>query len=219
MFTSAKLFVDDTTIPVLDSGRGRTKTGRLWVIARDDRPRCGPDPLAVLCLYCPDRRAERLAEHLRRFEGVLLVDCYTGFEQPDDIALTACWAHAHGEFHEIERTNGSLIADEAVRRTANLHLIARKIQDCSLDERQRVRTEQTRPLIDDLKVWTERELHAVPPRGGLADAIRYFRTRCPALSRFLDDGRIEIDSSTFEFAIQPIALGCKNTCSPDPMAG
>lgn len=213
VFASTKLFADDTPIPVLDPGRGRTKTGRLWVYARDDRPWGGPDPPAALYLYSPDRRAERPVAHLGGFKGVLQVDGYAGFEQltaKGDIALAACWAHARRKFHEIEQATGSPIAAEALRRIADLYLIEKRIRGCSPDERQRVRTEQTRPLIDTLKVWMERELHRVPPRGGLADAIRYALTRWLALCRFLEDGRIEIDSNTVERAIRPIALGRKN---------
>lgn len=213
MLASTKLFADDTPIPVLDPGRGRTKTGRLWVYARDNRPWGGPDPPAALYLYSPDRRAERPAAHLRGFTGVLQVDGYAGFEQltaSGDIRLAACWAHARRKFHEIEQATGSPIAAEALRRIAGLYAVEKTIRGCSPDERQRVRTVQTKPLIDELKAWMERELYRVPPRGGLADAIRYALTRWPALCRFLDDGRIEIDSNTIERAIRPIALGRKN---------
>ena len=81
VFASQTLFADDTPIPVLDPGRGRTKTGRLWVYARDDRPWCGPDPPAAVYLYSPDRRAERPAAHLAKFRGVVQVDGYPGFER------------------------------------------------------------------------------------------------------------------------------------------
>ncbi|MBI1362213.1 MAG: IS66 family transposase, partial [Alphaproteobacteria bacterium] len=67
VFASGKLFADDTPLPVLDPGRGRTKTGRLWVYARDDRPWGGPDPPAALYIYSPDRRAERPVSHLAAF--------------------------------------------------------------------------------------------------------------------------------------------------------
>ncbi len=213
VFASTKLFADDTPIPVLDPGRGRTKTGRLWVYARDDRPWGGPDPPAAVYLYSQDRRAERPVAHLARFKGVLQVDGYAGFEQltaSGDIRLAACWAHARRKFYEIEQATGSPIATEGLRRIAGLYAIETMIRGCSPDERRRMRTEQTRPLVDGLKVWMERELHRVPPRGGLADAIRYALTRWPALCRFLEDGRVEIDSNTVERAIRPIALGRKN---------
>jgi transposase len=104
VFSSQTLFADDTPIPVLDPGRGRTRTGRLWVYARDDRPWCGPDPPAALYLYSPDRRAERPASHLANFKGVVHVDGYPGFDRLRDggnIQLAACWAHARRKFYEV----------------------------------------------------------------------------------------------------------------------
>jgi hypothetical protein len=106
VFGSTKLFVDDTPIPVLDPGRGRTKTGRLWVYARDDRPWSGPEPPAAVYFYSPDRKAERPAAHLQDFRGVLQVDGYAGFERlttPGDIVLAACWAHSRRKFYDLCR--------------------------------------------------------------------------------------------------------------------
>ena len=105
VFASPKLFADNTPIPVLDPGRGRTKTGRLWVYARDDRPWSGADPPAAVYLYSPDRRAERPVSHLVRFKGVVQVDGYPGFERltgSGDIVLAACWAHARRKFYEVQ---------------------------------------------------------------------------------------------------------------------
>lgn len=93
VFASQKLFADDTPVPVLDPGRGRTRTGRLWVYARDDRPWAGPDPPAAVYLYSPDRRAERPAAHLKTFCGILQVDGYAGFERltaRGTVQLAAC---------------------------------------------------------------------------------------------------------------------------------
>src|SRR6202023_1057413 len=119
VFGSTKLFADDTPIPVLDPGRGRTKTGRLWVYARDDRPWSGPEPPAAVYFYSPDRKAERPAAHLQDFRGVLQVDGYAGFERltaPGDIVLAACWAHARRKFYDLHEATGSPIAAEALRR-------------------------------------------------------------------------------------------------------
>jgi len=198
---------------VLDPGRGRTKTGRLWVYARDDRPWCGPDPPAALYLYSPDRKAERPASHLERFKGVLQVDGYAGFEKltgNGDIALAACWAHTRRQFYEVHQATGSPIAEEALRRIGALYAIESSIRGFTAEERLGRRRAQTLPLINDLEPWLERELHRVPPRSGLAEAIRYALSRWTALCRFLDDGRIALDTNTVERAIRPIALGRKN---------
>jgi hypothetical protein len=110
VFASGKLFADDTPIPVLDPGRGRTRTGRLWNYVRDDRPWNGPDPPAAVYFYSTDRRAERPAAHLAQFRGVLQVDGYAGFETlatGGTITLAACWAHARRKFYDIHQATGS----------------------------------------------------------------------------------------------------------------
>jgi transposase len=213
VFASQKLFADDTPIPVLDPGRGRTKTGRLWVYARDDRPWNGPDPPAAVYLYSPDRRAERPASHLAQFRGVVQVDGYPGFERlrtGGKILLAACWAHARRKFYEVHQATGSPVAAEALRRIAELYAVETAIRGQTAETRQGVRRTKSLPLVGAMKTWLEAELGRVPPRGGLADAIRYALTRWSALCRFLDDGRVELDTNTVERAIRPIALGRKN---------
>src|SRR6202790_1358343 len=213
VFGSTKLVADDTPIPVLNPGRGRTKTGRLWVYARDDRPWFGPEPPAAVYFYSPDRKAERPAAHLQAFRGVLQVDGYAGFERltaPGDIVLAACWAHARRKFYDLHEATGSPIAAEALRRIAELYAIERSIQGSTADARRHVRNTSARPLIEMMKPWLGMELGRVPPAGPLAEAIRYALARWPALTRFLEDGRIELDNNTVERAIRPIALGRKN---------
>jgi transposase len=211
IFASQKLFADDTPIPVLDPGRGRTKTGRLWVYARDDRPWNGPDPPAAIYLYSPDRKAERPAAHLAKFKGVAQVDGYPGFEQlSTDIRLAACWAHARRKFYEVHQATASPIAAEALRRIAELYAIETTIRGQTAVARQSVRQARSLPLVGAMKLRLEAQLAHIPPRGSLADAIRYALTRWDALCRFLDDGRIELDNNTVERAIRPIALGRKN---------
>ncbi len=213
VFASTKLFADDTPLPVLDPGRGRTKTGRLWVYARDDRPWAGPEPPAAVYFYAPDRTAKRPADHLKKFKGVLQVDGYAGFEtlaESGDIVLAACWAHARRKFYEFYQATGSPIANEALRRIAELYAIEKRIRGRSAKLRQRVRQKMSRPLIKAMKPWLEKELCRVPNSGGLAEAIRYALARWPALCRFLDDGRVELDTNPVERAIRPVALGRKN---------
>jgi transposase len=213
VFGSTKLFADDTPIPVLDPGRGRTKTGRLWAYARDDRPWAGPDPPAAVYFYSPDRKAERPAAHLSGFGGVLQVDGYAGFERltaSGDVVLAACWAHARRKFFEFHEATGSPIAAEALRRIAELYAIEEGIRGQSAQQRRLVRGREARPLLMVMRPWLEQELGRVPPHSTLAEAIRYTLARWPALCRFLDDGRIELDNNAVERAIRPIALGRKN---------
>jgi len=210
---SHTVFADDTPIPVLDPGRGRAKTGRLWVYARDDRPWNGPDPPAAVYLYSPDRRSERPVAHLARFRGVVQVDGYPGFERlrdGGDIELAACWAHARRKLYEVHEATGSPVAAEALKRIAELYAIEATIRGQTVQQRQRVRQSKSLPLVGALKTWLEVELKRIPPRGGLADAIRYALIRWSALGLFLHDGRVELDNNTVERAIRPIALGRKN---------
>lgn len=213
VFSSTKLFADDTPVPVLDPGRGRTKTGRLWVYARDDRSWVGPEPPAAVYLYSADRKAERPAAHLKGFRGVLQVDGYAGFETltaGGGIVLAACWAHARRKFYEFYQATGSPIADEALRRIAELYTVEKRIRGQPAEARRAARDAASRPLVVAMKAWLEDQLRRLPPRGGLADAIRYALARWEALSRFLGDGRIELDNNPVERAIRPVALGRKN---------
>jgi transposase len=213
VLASSKLFADDTPIPVLDPGRGRTKTGRLWVYARDDRPWCGPDPPAAVYFYSPDRKAARPVSHLDGFRGVLQVDGYAGFEQlttRGDVVLAACWAHTRRKFFDVHQATGSPIAAEAIRRIAALYAVEDAIRGKSAEERRQHRNAQSRTLIDAMKPWLELEISRIPPGGTLAEAIRYALARWTALCRFLDDGRVELDTNPVERAIRPVALGRKN---------
>ena len=212
-FCFAELFADDTPIPVLDPGRGRTRTGRLWVYARDDRPWGGSDPPAAVYFYSQDRRAERPAAHLSRFRGILQVDGYAGFEQltaRGNIVLAACWAHTRRKFYDVHQATASPIAAEVLRRIGELYAIEQDVRGQSVDQRQRVRSIRSRPLVDTMKPWLESQLSRVPGRSGLAETIRYTLARWSALCRFLEDGRIELDTNTVERAVRPVALGRKN---------
>mgnify|MGYP001608726027 CR=1 FL=1 len=213
VFASHKLFADDTPIPVLDPGRGRTKTGRLWVYARDDRPWSGADPPAALYLYSPDRRAERPAAHLARFRGIVQVDGYPGFERlgaGGDIQLAACWAHVRRKFYEVHQATGSPIAAEALRHIGELYAIETACRGQAAQARRDMRQVRSLPLVGAMKGWLDIELARIAPRSGLADAIRYALVRWGALGRFLDDGRIELDNNPVERAIRSVALGRKN---------
>jgi hypothetical protein len=213
VFASHMLFADDTPVPVLNPGRGRTRTGRLWVYARDDRSWAGPDPPVAVYLYSPDRRAERPASHLKSFRGILQVDGYAGFERltaQGTVQLAACWAHVRRKFYDVHEATGSRIAAEALRRIGELYAIEATIRGQSHDHRQRVRDQRSRPLITALKPWLESELARISSGSTLADALRYALARWSALSLFLDDGRVGLDNSPVERAIRPIALGRKN---------
>ncbi len=210
---SPKLFADETTAPVLDPGRGRTKTGQLWAYARDDRPWDGSDPPGVAYVYAPDRKAERPIAHLAGFTGILQVDGYGGYRllaEKSGVTLAFCWAHVRRRFYELAAAGPAPIASEALRRIAELYRIEDDIRGRPADERRVARQENSRPIIIDLEPWLREKLGLISQKTKLAEAIRYTLSRWEGLARFLDDGRIEIDSNTVERSIRPIALNRKN---------
>lgn len=213
IFASDHLFADDTPIPVLDPGRGRTKTGRLWVYARDQRSWAGPEPPAAVYVFAPDRKAERPAAHLMHFKGVLHVDGYAGFERltaAGTITLAACWAHTRRKFYEVAQAEDTPIAHEALRRIASLYAVEAQVRGQSPAHRLAARRALARPIVDCLRLWLEVQLPQLPGRGNLTEAIRYALSRWDGLTRFLQDGRIELDTNPVERAIRPVALGRKN---------
>ena len=210
---SDKLFADETTAPVLDPGRGRTKTGQLFAYARDDRPWGGIDPPGVAYLYAPDRKAEQPLRHLQGFVGILQVDGYAGYRalaERNAVSLAFCWSHVRRKFYELAQSGPAPIATEALQRIAELYRIESEIRGRSPEERRTVRQERSRPVIDALQPWLREKLALISQKSKLAEAIRYTLSRWAGLGRFLDDGRVEIDSNVVERSIRPIALNRKN---------
>jgi transposase len=211
--TSTKLFADETTAPVLDPGRGRTKTGQLFAYARDDRPWGGTDPPGVAYVYAPDRKAARPIIHLDGFVGVLQVDGYVGYRtlaERNIVTLAFCWSHVRRRFYELAAAGPAPIAGEALQRIASLYEIEAEIRVRSADERRTVRQEKSRTILNDLEPWLRAKLALISQKTKLAEAIRYALSRWDGLCRFVDDGRIEIDSNVVERTIRPIALNRKN---------
>jgi transposase len=210
---SGKLFADETTAPVLDPGRGRTKTGQLWAYARDDRPWGGGDPPGVAYIYAPDRKAERPLAHLAGFAGVLQVDGYAGYRalaEKGGVELAFCWSHVRRRFYELAAGGPAPIASEALERIAALYAIEKDIHGRSAEERRAIRRENSRPIIDAFEPWLRGKLDLVSQKSKLAEAIRYALSRWKGLARFIDDGRVDIDSNVVERSIRPIALNRKN---------
>lgn len=210
---SAKLFADETTAPVLDPGRGTTKTGQLFAYVRDDRPWAGGDPPGVAYVYAPDRKAERPIAHLAGFRGVLQVDGYAGYKvlaEKGDVRLAFCWSHVRRKFYDLAQSGPAPIASEALLRIAALYRIEDGIRGRSAEDRRTVRQERTRPLIEALEPWLREKLALISQKTKLAEAIRYALSRWAGLCLFLEDGRIEIDNNTVERSIRPLALNRKN---------
>jgi len=213
------LHADDTPVPVLDPGRGKTKTGRLWVLVRDERPWSGAAPPAVLYHYSPDRKGKHAEVLLSACRGFLHADGYAGFNDlymPDSrtgearLVEVACWAHARRKFYEVHVATGSPIAKEVLDWLRDLFAVEKVILSLSPEERLAARKAQSVATLDDLKAYLEHVLMKISRKSTLADAIRYALKRWKALARFTTDGRLEMTNNAAERAIRPLALGRRN---------
>jgi transposase len=208
-----KLHADDTPMPVLAPGNGKTKTGRLWTYVRDDRPAGEQTPPAVWFAYSEDRKGEHPRQHLKDFTGALQADAYAGFHHlygAGRIYEVACWAHARRKFYEIHALHASPATSEALARIAALYAIEDEIRGKPADLRREVRQSRAKPLIDELHKWMEKAVRQLSPKSETAAAIRYSLSRWRALTRYIDDGRLEIDNNSAERALRVVALGRKN---------
>ena len=208
-----KLHADDTPIPVLAPGSGKTRTGRLWTYVRDDRPAGEDTAPAVWFAYSGDRKGEHPRRHLKNFKGGLQADAYAGFHHlygDGSIYEVACWAHARRKFHEIHAIHASPTTTEALARIGALYAIEEEIRGKPADLRLAIRQARARPLLDDLRKWMEKSLRSLSRKSETAAAIRYALSRWRALTRYTGDGRLEIDNSAAERALRAVALGRKN---------
>ena len=213
VLSASKLHADDTPVPVLAPGNGRTKTGRLWTYVRDDRPSGDQTAPAVWFAYSPDRRGERPRQHLNLYKGALQTDAYAGFQQlyeDGSILEVACWAHARRKFHEIHIAHPSPITSEAIERIAALYAIETEIRGSTPDVRRTIRQARARPLLDSMNAWLEATGALLSRKSDTAAAIRYALSRWPALTRYANDGQLEIDNNAAERALRVVALGRKN---------
>ena len=213
VMSATKLHADDTPVPVLAPGNGKTKTGRLWTYVRDDRPSADTAPPAVWFAYSPDRKGENPRHHLKLYKGALQADAYAGFQQlyeSGTIVEVACWAHTRRKFHEIHIAHASPITTEAIERIAALYAIEAEIRGSTADLRRTIRQARSRPLLDHLFLWLGTTLAKLSRKSDTAGAIRYALSRWPALTRYADDGQLEIDNNTAERALRVVALGRKN---------
>ena len=222
VFAAEKIHGDDTPVPVLAPGLGRTKTGRLWVYVRDDRPHCGTAPPAAAYFYSPDRAGEHPANHLSGFTGFLQADGYAGFAalyEPRHtaeglianagITEVACWAHCRRKFYDYWIAKKSPVAKEALDRIAAFYVIEERARFAPSDERLAHRAE-TVPLLDAFFDWAGKTVSKLSAKSDLAEAFRYTIKRRQALTRLLTDARLEIDNNIAENAMRGIALGRRN---------
>lgn len=216
VLAGSKLHADDTPVAVLSPGRGKTKTGRLWVYVRDDRSSASADAPAAWLRYSPDRKGEHPQAHLKNFKGILQADAYAGFAKlyaNGNVIEASCWAHARRPFWDLHESQGRApgsVAEQALRRIGALYAIEADIRGRPPDERCRERQARAGPLLEELFAWLRGMLAQVSVKSELARAIGYTLTRLGSLTRYRDDGRIEIDNNAAERALRGVSLGRKN---------
>src|SRR5467141_1533662 len=213
VMAAQKLHADDTPVPVLAPGNGKTKTGRLWTYVRDDRPAGDATPAAVWFAYTPDRKGEHPQAHLSKFKGTLQADGYAGFDQIYEggrIQEAACWAHVRRKFYDLQVAHKSPVAVEAIERISALYAVESDINGRSPEERRDVRNARSRPLLESQKQWLEETLVKLSRKSDTAMAVRYALGRWEALMRYCDDGLLEIDNNAAERSLRAVVLGRKN---------
>jgi transposase len=213
VFATDILHTDDTPIPVLAPGSGKTKTGRLWTYVRDERPAAGTSAPAVWFTYSADRKGEHPQTHLQHFAGVLQADGYSGYTKVYEsgrVFEAACWAHVRRKFFDLHEANQSPIAGEALDRIGALYGIEKDIRGKPAEERRIKRQAQSRPLLDAMHDWLQRTMPTLSQKSAMALAIQYALKRWDALTLYCDDGRIEIDNNAAERSLRCVALGRKN---------
>jgi len=213
-----RLYVDETTAPVLDPGRGKTKTGYLWAVLRDDRGWGGPAPPGVVFHYRPGRKGEYAAEILHGFNGTIQVDAYGAYthlatpKRPggDPLHLAFCWAHGRRKLIKAKPQKGSPIVDEALLRIAALYKVEDAIRRSAPDHRRAIRQELSRPLVDEFFAWLKAQAARVSRKSDLGEAMAYMLKRQDGFRLFLEDGRVDIDSNLVENAIRSPAMNRRN---------
>jgi len=213
VMSASKIHADDTPVPVLEPGNGKTRTGRLWTYVRDDRPAGSSDPPAVWFAFSPTRAGEYPQTHLKDFRGTLQADAFAGYNalyNDGRVREAGCMAHARRKFHDLYVARKNEVNAEALRRIGELYGIEATIRGKPPDERRRVRQELARPLVDAFEAWLRLILATVSQKSETAKAISYALNQWSALTLYVDDGAIEIDNNAAERALRAVALGRKN---------
>lgn len=222
VFASSKLHTDDTPVPMLDPGSGGTRTARLWVHAIDDRPHGGATKPAVWFAFTPDRRAEHPRTILKDFRGHLQADAYPGYDElyrSGHVIEVACWGHARRQIYDLHEKKATPATTELLERIAGLFRVEDKVRGQPPDLRRAARQSQAKPQIDELKARMQAFRAKLSAKSDLAGAIDYALKRWAALTRYLNDGRLEIDNLIAERALRGVAIGRRNWLFAGSKAG
>ena len=216
VLASEKVHGDDTPVKVLAPGTGKTRTGRLWVYVRDDRPAGDTAPRAAWFAYSADRGGEHPRAHLRGFKGALQADAYSGWPKlyaTGQVQEVACWAHARRPWWDLylsSKRDPDSLAAQALERIRALYAIEEEIRGQRPEVRRAQRQARAGPLLEEMHTWLQELLPRVSAKSDIAQAIGYSLGRWTALTRYVDDGRLEIDNNAAERALRGVSLGRKN---------
>ena len=209
----AALFADDTSVKLLAPGNKRTKTARVWAYVRDERPWDGRAPPGAWYQFTIDRKGEHPVSHLADYKGWVHADGYAGFNGlfgKDKASEVACMAHIRRKFVDVQQSQGSAIAEEAIKRIAKLYGTEKEARGHTPEERVQLRQKKAKPIFDELESWLHTQLPKLSGKSPLARAIRYALTRMKKTRSYLDNGFLELDNNTCERAVKPVAIGRKN---------
>jgi transposase len=212
-----RIFADETTLPTLNPGAGKTKTAWLWAYARDDRPFGGAGPPMVAYRYEDSRSGDCAARHLGDYRGILQCDGYAGYRKlagaphANGLRLAGCWAHLRRRFFDLYANGESVVATATVEQMKQLWAVEDEVRGQPPQARLAARRARSADIVEALFDLWERELPRISGKSKLAEAIRYARSQRTVLGRFLEDGRVELDSNIVERAIRPQAITRKNS--------
>jgi transposase len=207
------LFADDTPVKMLAPGQKKTKTARVWTYVRDERPWSGQSPPCIWYQFTVDRKGAHPVNHLSGYKGWVHADGYSGFNGlfgDEKAREMACMAHVRRKFVDVFASQGSAIAEEAIRRIAELYALEKEARGKPPDERVALRQSRAKPIFHDLEDWLHAQLPRISGKSPLAQAIRHALGRMPKAQPYLDNGALELDNNSAERAMKPVAIGRKN---------
>jgi transposase len=210
LLTRAVLHADETPVPMLKPGLGRTHQAYLWSYSSSEY-----DGLpAVVYDFADSRSGLHARALLGSWSGKLVCDDYSGYKALFErgVAEIGCMAHARRKFHDLYANHRSDVAEEALRHFAALYEIesVARQQKLDADGRRQLRQQRAKPIAEALRQWLTRQRSQVPDGSATAKAIGYSLRRWAALARYIDDGDLPIDNNHIENRIRPVALGRGN---------
>ncbi len=202
------LHADETPVAMLKPGNGKTHRAYLWAYATG----AFENTKVVVYDFCESRSGEHARRFLGDWRGSLTCDDFSGYKAliANGVTEVGCLAHARRKFFDLHAANQSQIVEFALQQFARIYEIEREVKELNADQRQAIRQQQTKPLLDALHQWMVLQRQKVPEGSASAKALDYSLRRWVALTRFVDDGQLPVDNNWIENQIRPIAIGRNN---------